>query len=935
LNRGYFPDLRRRLQLPPDFTPAMSFSTTRPFLCLLLAAFLSPAQTLPSAALRGIVTDPSGSVVPGVTVVLSDSNSTKITAQTDAQGAYQFTGLRSGVYTVSASAPGFSPFQSPGYEVLSGRAQSLAIKLTLLSQSQQVTVSADDATKLDTDPSTNAAALVLEKTDMEALPDDPDDLTADLQALAGPAAGPDGGQFFIDGFTGGRLPPKSSIREIRVNQNPFAAEFNHPGHGRVEILTKPGTGDWHGSALFQFGNQDLNSRNPFVTTRPAYQRRIWEGDLSGPLGKNTSFTLDFERRDINENAVVNALVLNSELNIAPFIQAVVTPLTGTEGNLKIDHQLSTNHTLTVRYGYARDTNDNGGVGGFSLPERAYQSQNAEQTYQIVETAILNQRTVTETRFRYRRQTQDQNGDASKPTISVLDAFSSGGSPIGTSFQRQNRFELQNFTSYVAGKHTLRWGGLLRGVTLEDQSMQNYAGAFTFTSLASYRQTLIGIRQGLTPAEIRASGGGASQFSLTAGNPLASLNQFDYGLFVQDDWRVRPNLTLSGGLRYEAQTNASDWADIQPRFGFAWAVGPNSGASPKNVIRGGFGIFYDRLSENYTLNAERLNGIRQQQFLISNPDFYPTVPSAATLAGSVQPQTIRETDAHWRAPSIVQTAIGYERQLPKHVTVTTNYTRTAGIHQLRSRNINAPVPASGIHPYGGINAIYLYEASGIYRQNQLITNVTARVNSKFSFSGFYAYGVARSNTDGANTFPSNQYDLSTEFGRAGFDIHHRFQLNGSLQTRWGLRFNPFVTITSGRPFNITTGSDLNGDGLYLDRPAFAGNGTGANIRATRFGNLNLVPQPGETIIPRNFGQGPGLVAANLRLSKVFTLARGKLGSDQRQLILSVTARNILNHPNYGQPSGNLNSPLFDTSTTLVNGGGASGNRRVDVQVRYSF
>jgi hypothetical protein len=355
-----------------------------------------------------------------------------------------------------------------------------------------------------------------------------------------------------------------------------------------------------------------------------------------------------------------------------------------------------------------------------------------------------------------------------------------------------------------------------------------------------------------------------------------------------------------------------------------------------VIRGGFGIFYDRLNESLTLEALRQNGIRQQQFLIKNPDFFPTVPTASVLASAVQPQTIRETDSHWRAPALIQTAVGYERQLPKHITIATNYIHSSGVHQLRSRNINAPLPGSGVLPYGGVNSIYLYEASGIYRQNQLITNVTARVSSKLTFNTSYVYGRAMSNTDGATTFPSNQYNLSSEYGRAAFDIRHRVQLNGSWTTRWGLRFSPFLTITSGRPYNITTGTDLNGDGLYTDRPSFASNGSAPGVLSTICGLLDGVPKPGATIIPRNFGNGPGLVAANLRFSKAFNLGEPKPGHDDpRQIVFSVNARNILNHPNYGPPDGNLSSQLFGTSTTLVNGNGSSGNRRLDLQVRFNF
>ena len=286
--------------------------------------------------------------------------------------------------------------------------------------------------------------------------------------------------------------------------------------------------------------------------------------------------------------------------------------------------------------------------------------------------------------------------------------------------------------------------------------------------------------------------------------------------------------------------------------------------------------------------------------------------------------------------MIQTAIGFERQLPKHITVSTNYIHSIGVHALRSRNINAPLPGTGLRPFGGVNSIYLYETSGVYRQNQLTTNVNARINAKLSLSGFYVYGRAMSNTDGAGSFPSNQYDLSTEYGRAGFDIRHRFQFNGSIATKWGLRLNPFLTITSGRPYNITTGRDLNGDGLFTDRPSFAADPGATGVRSTPYGVLDPTPRPGETIIPRNYAEGPGMVAANLRLSKTFGLGEHKPGKDaEHQLVFSVNARNVLNHPNLGQPDGNLSSTRFGESTTLVSGGGTTGNRRLDLQVRFNF
>jgi hypothetical protein len=911
----------------------MNFSR---FLTLLAAcAVLLRAQT-GTSSLRGVVSDPSSGLVPGAQVSATNTAGLTRTAQSDAKGIYSIPGLPAGAYTVRITAVGFSDAEQT-VQITAGQAAQLNIEMALKTQAEEVTVaSVANEAEVSTDPSSNADSLVMDQQEMDALPDDPDDLSADLQALAGPAAGPNGGQFFVDGFTGGRLPPKQSIREIRVNQNPFAAEYDHPGQGRIEIFSKPGAQDFHGSLLYQHSDSLWNSRYPFVAVKPPYQRRQWEAQMSAPAGKKTSLSLDFERRDINENAIVNAFILDPVLNPAPFTQGIVTPLTGIESNLKIDRQLTASHTLTARLGYARDTNDNNGVGNFNLSDRAYHQERIEKQLQLIETGIITQHVVNETRFRFRQQNTDQAGGKAAPVITVQDAFSSGGSSVGTSFDHQNRYELQNFTSWVNGPHTMRFGGILRTVQLNNQAMQNYTGTFTFTSLASYRATLIGIQQALTPAQIRAMGGGASQFTLSAGDPLASVTQFDYGFFAQDDWRIAPNLTLSGGLRYEAQTHVHDATDLGPRISLAWAPGAKKGSPSKNVIRAGFGIFYDRLAENLTLDAIRQNGIQQQRYLIRNPDFYPAVPTASSLASALQPQTIRETDAHWHPPTLVQMAASYERQLTKHVTVSTNFTHSAGSHQLRSRNINAPLPGTGLLPFGGVNAIYLYETSGIFRQNQLISSFNVKANSSLSFNGSYVYGRAMSNSDGAGTFPSNQYDLASEYARAGFDIRHRFQLNGSWNAKWGLRFSPFVTITSGRPYNITTGTDLNGDGLFTDRPSFASSGSLSGVTSTKYGLLDATPRPGETIIPRNLGEGPSLIAVNLRFSKAFSLGEPrKPKADPKQLVFSVNARNILNHPAYAPPDGNLSSLLFGQSTSLVNANNSAGNRRFDLQLRFNF
>jgi hypothetical protein len=888
-----------------------------------------------TGTIRGQVTDPGGGSIPGAAVSANNGHGTSRSATADVRGQYVLANLPAGAYTVRVSAKGFALAERSDVAVGSGATQTLNFPLSLASAKQSVTVSdSGQSVHVEVDPSTNADALVMRGSDLDALSDDPDDLAADLAALAGPGAGPNGGQIYIDGFTGGRLPAKSSIREIRINQNPFSAQYDRIGMGRVEVFTKPGSDDFHGEIQTHDGSDIFNARNSFTTVKPTWQRLGLEGEVSGPIGKKTSFFADFEVRKWTENSFVNALTLDNNLQAVPVAQAVLTPRRDTEENVKFDRQLSTNQTLTLRYTFARTAIDNQGASGFSLPSRIYNYRDGEDTVQFAETGVYGAHTVNETRARYSRLRTSQHGNADLPTTAVLDAFTGGGPPLTLSFTNQDRIEVQNMTTITHGVHLLRWGGRLRGVDLRDQDTTNYTGTFTFSSLDSYRITLMSQQAGLSAQQIRAAGGGASQFSIAAGNPLASLNQFDVGFFALDDWRARPNLTLSLGLRYEAQTRIGDRRDVAPRVGVAWGLAPK-GKTPKTVIRAGAGLFYDRVSETLSLDSLRRDGVHQQQFVLDSPDFYPVVPSLSELLSSRVPQAIRGMDGHIQAPYMAQAGLGLERQLPKNLVLAVNYLHSRGWHSLRSRTIT-PI---GSIAAPDVTAIYLYESSGIFKQDQLVTSLTARVNPKISFNGSYTFGKANSDTDGAGTFPADSYNLRPEYGRAGFDVRHRVQFSGSFALRWGLRLSPMLVATSTRPFNITVGRDLNGDTIFTDRPAFATDLSRPSVVRTAFGAFDLAPMPGQTIIPRNYGVGPGLVSLNLRLAKTFKLGKEAKGKrDPMELTFTALSRNLLNHPNLALPDGNLSSPYFGESTALVTGGGgnsASGNRRIEFQCRLAF
>ncbi len=973
----------------------------RSLLILALGCGIGLAQQ-PTSAIKGQVSDEFGGVIVGATVVAVDANGVEKTATTNGDGAYAINGLAPGKYTVRVNAKTFGNYEQADVELTAGRAQQLNVTLRVTIEQQKVTVTTEGA-GVNTEPDNNLGAIVLKGPDLESLPEDPDDLAAALQALAGPASGPNGGQIFIDGFTGGNLPPLASIREIRINSNPFSAEYDRPGFGRIEIFTKPGTDRFRGQASFSFNNQALNARSPFAPTRAPYLSRQYGGNLSGPLSKKkASFFFDFEKRDINDDAVINGQILDSNLNIVPVNQTVPTPNRRTEFSPRLDYQIDAKNTLVARYEFTHSSNV-AGVGGYSLASRRYNTANTEHTVRLTETSVINKRTVNETRFQFIHQSSGDDADNSIATISVQDAFTGGGSQIGPASNTQNRWEVTNITSLVLGAHTLKFGGRLRDIHINSFSPNNFGGSWTFsgtrrvgqttglTSIQAYQITLQGLQQGLTAAQIRANGGGATQFMIATGNPDATVGQWDFGGFVQDDWKLRPNLTLNVGLRYENQDNISSNMNFAPRVGFAWAPGPSSPQHPsKTVVRGGLGIFYDRISENLTLNSLRFNGTNQRQFIVTDPavlNSFPTVPSILAT-----PVTIDQLARDIRTPYTTQSVISVERALPHNFAVSATYVNARTLHLLRSRVLP--------------NNIYEYDSSGRFNQNQFRFTVRSTLNRKMSFNAYYVFAHAHSDTDGVGTFPANSNDLSTEYGRSSLDIRHQFSISGTFRAPWGITLNPLVIVNSGSPFNITIGRDLNRDTVYADRPAFATDLTKPGVIVTRFGAFDPNPTAGEVIIPRNFGSGPGSIASNLRVSRTFGfggerrataqsgqggrggdqggggVGRGGLGgigggarggaaggprggggggggggrggggfgggdtSKRYNLTVSVSFQNILNHTNLGRPVGNLSSQFFGTSLTSGGnfagfGGGRGGggtppyNRLIDAQIRFSF
>jgi hypothetical protein len=950
----------------------------------LLFGSVAFAQT---ATLSGQVADETGAVVPGAKITITGG--AEKTAISDKNGTYSVAALPVGSYSVVATAPDLA--MRPVAIVLKAGSQTLNLQLKVASTAQQVTVEESVGPVLSTDSSSNAGQLVFRGEDLQALSDDPEDLQADLEALAGPSAGPSGGSIFIDGFSNGELPPKDSIREIRINQNPFSPEYDHIGFGRIDIFTKPGTDKFRGTFFYNFANQFWNSRNPYSAEKADLSLDEFGGNVSGPLGKRMSFTMDLQDHIVDNGSIVNAVTLNPSTLIAtPFFQNTTTPQHRLIASPRIDYSINPNNTLVVRYSTTKYSIEDAGIGGFTLASQGYQNHYLSQTVQATETAVLGTN-INETRFQYYRASYQLAANSTDPTLTVLNSFNDGASTVGHTSDQQNYFELQNYTTTSKKAHTIKFGVRLRGQTDNNTSPTNFGGTFTFagglapqldsnnqpiagtdvqiTSIERYRRTLL--FQGLqyTPSQIEALGGEPSQFSISAGNPNLALHQMDAGLFAGDDWKLRPNFTLSLGLRYETQTNISDHADFAPRIGFAFSPGGANNPKPRTVIRGGFGMFYDRFALANTLTADRFNGTVEQSYVVTNPLFYPTIPSIASLAGSLAPQVIYEKDSNLHAPYLMQSAVTLERQLPSNTTLSVTYTNSHGLHELRSFDINAPLlgtyPANPVYPMGNSNPLLLMTTSGIYNQNQLITNVNSRVRQNVSLFGFYMLNKAMSNTDGLGTYPSNPYSQVGEYGPSSNDIRNRAFIGGSVNTKWNLRFSPFINLNSGAPFDITSGSDLYGTSLFNSRPGIATNPNEPGLIQTKYGLLDPNPMPGEKILPRNYGRGPGQFTVNLRVSKTFGfgpekatasgMTPGNMGPGGRppmggifnspttdrkyNLTISMQGRNLLNHTNPGPIIGDITSPLFGQANSMAGGYGAfsenANNRRLELQLRFSF
>ena len=966
--------------------------------CLVLMAWISGvAHAQQPDVLEGRVMDPSGAVIPGASVVVEPQPSGPThTVQTDGEGRYRIAGLPAGRYKVTAEASGFRTASKQTALSVSRHIVTLDIHLVIATQSQQVFVQGN-APQLEVSPQSNASSVSVSGNNMNALSNDPDELQNQISSLAGPSVGASGAEIYVNGLTGSDMPPKSAIREIRVNSNPFTAENDHLGYGRIDIFTKPGAAAFHGDVSSEYNDSVMNAVSTFLSASnvppPSYHTWLWDADLGGPLWKNASFFFDFQRRNINRASLVNTDVLDSSLNVVPYVTSVLNPRILTNLGPHVDIQLSPKNTLSANYRFYEISDRNDGIDTQSLPSQAYDRVFHHQNVQMIDTQVLSARLVNQTFFQYLHFHNTETPQDFSPTIEVLGAFTGGGDSSGTFNRYETHYTIQNYTTLTFHKHQIEFGGTLLDLPRSESTNGGFNGTFTFNSLTDYQQTLQGLQSGMTMAQIQTAGYGPSQFNITAGNLQASINRIDGDLFVNDDWSVTPHLTASYGLRFESENYVSRRVNWAPRIGIAWGLG--HGSNTKTVLRAGWGIFYTHLDDDHMMIAARLNGQNQQTYIVNNPDFYPAPPPLSDLTGTATsaPTTFRI------APNLVfpydmDTAVSLERQLSGSTTASLTYVNSRGVHQFLANDINAPLPGtfnpadptSGVRPLGNAAGnIYNYESAAIYKQTQLVANVHVQT-SRVSLFGYYVFNNAngdaglnlQSSPAGVFSFQTNPWNLSQDYGRTSFDIRHRVVMGGSFAAPFTFRLSPMLIASSGQPFSIQLPQDIYGTGVYDARPALATPSTPpANVVVTKYGSFNIAPGPNDTPIRPNTETGPNNFMLNMRLSRTFGFGRevgekhGGAGSapeteGRRErglggrglssgggtslggatnrryaLTLSMSALNATNNVNLATPVGILGSPLFGQSISLAGGvysaqvGNPVANRLLNVGLSLSF
>jgi len=874
----------------------------RNLLSLLLTLLIASATFGQSALLKGRVMDSSGSVMPGVQVKLMQGDTVVREGLTGNTGDFELP-ASPGEYKLEVTAPDFDTHNEMVRVAPDMPALAITMQLAVIAQNVDVT---ETRNELSVDSDSSLSTTVLGRDFIDQLPDDEDELAAYLQQIAGTRGGAgNSGSFVIDGFTGGRIPPKDQIQEIRISNSPFSSEFSGVGFGRTEIITRAGTGDFRGQMNMQFRDESLNARDPFNLTkdgspakRPPYQSRNFNTNFSGPIIRN-KLSLNLQaRHNTNQNSrILRATTVNSDGSLVQHYDPVLTPNYNRGMNARTQYAINTNNTLYTNFNYQKQENRNQGLGDFSLIERASDRFSHNTDVQIRESSILSTKVVHEVRFSYSQDSSNQAPKTFAPAIDVLQTFNAGGGQNKSS-SRNKESEFGNLLLYSSSKWTLKIGS--QGLSRRNRSLSenNFIGTWTFSSLTDYLS------------------GRPRQFTKNAGDPNINVNQFEFAAFVQNDYRFSNRFSLSFGARWEDQTNISDHNNIDPRMGFAYQLGKSS------VVRGGVGMFHQRFSQGNVETLLRFDGQHQLSIIVDDPLLlasFPTLPEGGTLTKP----SLRTRAGDLANPYNITTSISIERSLWKNLGATFSWDSERGVHLYRGRDINAPL--NGIRPNSDLKVLTQIESTGFSRSNNYTVSMRNQLNGRIQgfLFGSYTLGYNKNNTDGSFSLPVNNYDMSPEWGRSPQDTRNRFNMGGQIRLPWGISTTTQVNWSSSRPFNYTTGCDDNFDSTINDRPsaalleafnaARAANptygvicgsiyNTDGTVRTNTIGLADLKAAAANgaanTIVTRNAGNGPGQFNVQMSFQKTVRLKGGESTPANRAGNAGLTGGNNFVEPQRG-------------------------------------
>ena len=835
--------------------------------------------------ITGNVQDPSGAPIPGASVTLTRAGTPAggatagaaepRSASTDATGAFRFVRVPPGDYEVSVQHDGFNLAASK-VTVGSRPPGPLKMILTLATVRQEVTVN-EDTTQVNTDTTQNMDVIAMDRQSLDDLPIFDQDYVGTMSNfLDSNMVGTSGTALVVDGMEGTSAGvTTSAVQEVRINQNPYAAEFARPGRGRIEIITKPGEPQYHGAFNFLFRDYVLNGRNAFSAERPPEQRRLFEGYLTGPVGhsKTTAFLISATRQEEDQQSVVFALGPSGQIQ-----ENAPNPQRTTEITGRATHQYAGGSTVSLSYNYHDRTNNNQNVGGLTLPQAATNFEDREDQLrwnykQVVTPELLNDFSIL---FgRQHTPTVSVNGG---PQIVVQGAFTGGGAQADQ-LRTENHFNLSEIVSWTHGRHLVKAGFQVPDFSrrgLDDNT--NRAGTFYFSDLTSY---------GL---------GQPYSFIQQQGDGHIVFTEHVFGGFVQDDIRLRANLSISAGLRYDWQNYFHDNNNFAPRLSFAYSPDKRR----KTVFRGGGGIFYDRSGPGPIWDLLRYDGAHLQKFVIENPG-YPD-PLGAGGALSAQPTSLVHLARDVKIPYTLQYSLAVERQLQSKTTLTVSYWGSRSVNLFRSRDLNAPPPPLYLaRPNPAYSVLRQIESSGRAENSSIEISLRGNVTRYFNGMAQYTYGRAYNNTSGVNYFPANNYDLSGEWARADWDQRHRFNLFGTIKATKLFNLGVALWMRTGGAYTETTGFDGNHDGVATDRP------------------------PG---IPRNSLQGPGAADVDLRWWRDIFIEKSKKDKGPVATI-GLDAFNVFNRVNFNNYVG------VDTSAYFRHAVSAQPARRLQASFRIRF